>query len=465
MNRAAIYEVEHLWREGGWYAPGFLEVDGEGRIAAAGPESPDATMAPVRIAGFGIPGAANLHSHAFQRALAGRAERGVEDTFWTWRARMYEFVERLEPRHLRAIATMAYMEMLEHGFTAVGEFHYLHHDPAGRDYANSAEMSEQCIAAAADAGIALTLLPIFYAHGGFGAPPEAAQRRFVHADPERFLALVASLRAAEAAYRDLRLGVALHSLRAVAPAELAIIAAGARELDPAMPIHIHIAEQPAEVEACTVALGARPIEWLLANAEVDARWTLVHGIQSDAAERGAMAASGAVVCLCPATEAALGDGVFAFEDYIRQGGRWGIGTDAHYTASVAEELRILEFGQRLTQGRRGPPQPTDAGTTAHAGRRLYDLALGAAASSLTQPMGGFEPGARADLVVLDANGPVLLGHGPSTGFDAWVLSGTTNPVTGVMVGGRWRVEDGRHLGREGIMAGYARALGELFGGA
>ena len=231
-----------------------------------------------------------------------------------------------------------------------------------------------------------------------------------------------------------------------------------------MPIHIHIAEQPAEVEACVAALGARPIEWLLANAEVDAGWTLVHGTHSEAAERRAVASS-AVVCLCPATEAALGDGVFAFEDYVREGGRWGIGTDAHYTASVAEELRILEFGHRLTQGRRGAADPTGAETAVHAGRRLYDLALGAAVSSLAQPMGGFEPGARADLVVLDAGGPVLLGHGPSTAFDAWVLSGTTNPVAGVMVGGRWHVEDGRHSRRDGIMAAYARTLGELFDGA
>ena len=416
--------------------------------------------------GFGIPGAANLHSHAFQRALAGRAERGVEDTFWTWRARMYEFVERLEPRHLRAIATMAYMEMLEHGFTAVGEFHYLHHDPAGRDYANSAEMSEQCIAAAADAGIALTLLPIFYAHGGFGAPPEAAQRRFVHADPERS----SSPWSRACGRRRPRTAIYGWASRCIACERSPQRNSRSSRRAPGSSIRrcrstsTSPSSRPRSRPAPSRLAPGRS-KWLLANAEVDARWTLVHGIQSDAAERGAMAASGAVVCLCPATEAALGDGVFAFEDYIRQGGRWGIGTDAHYTASVAEELRILEFGQRLTQGRRGPPQPTDAGTTAHAGRRLYDLALGAAASSLTQPMGGFEPGARADLVVLDANGPVLLGHGPSTGFDAWVLSGTTNPVTGVMVGGRWRVEDGRHLGREGIMAGYARALGELFGGA
>ncbi len=452
MNLAAVYEIEHLWHHGGWYAPGFLEVDAEGRIATLRADRPATSAPPRRIAGFGIPGAANLHSHAFQRALAGRAERSAEDTFWSWRARMYDFVNRLEPRHCRAIAAMAYMEMLEHGFTAVGEFHYLHHDVRGGAYANEAEMSEQCIAAATDAGIAMTLLPTYYAHGGFGIPPEAAQARFIYADPERFLGLVARLRAMTTDHAGLRVGVALHSLRAVAPAELAAIEAGVRAIDPGMPIHIHIAEQPAEVEACVAALGARPIEWLLTNAEVDARWTLVHGTHCEADELRAVASSGAVVCLCPATEAALGDGVFPFEDYVGNGGRWGIGTDAHYTASIAEELRILEFGQRLTRGRRG------------AARRLYDLALGAASSSLAQPMGGFEPGARADLVVLDANGPVLLGHGPSTAFDAWVLSGTTNPVAHVMVGGRWRIEDGRHLGKDAIMAAYARALTELFDG-
>ena len=461
MSRAAVYEIEHLWRVGGWHSPGFLEVDAEGRIVAAGAKPPAGSAAPRRIAGFGVPGAANLHSHAFQRAIAGRAERSAEDTFWSWRARMYEFVDRLEPPHCRAIAAMAYMEMLEHGFTAVGEFHYLHHDAHGRAYANEAEMSEQCVAAAADVGIALTLLPTYYAHGGFGAPPEGAQRRFVHADPDRFLALVARLRALETDSTDLRIGVALHRLRAVAPAELAVVVAGARELDPAMLIHLHIAEQPAEVEACVAALGARPIAWLLANAEVDDRWTLVHGTHCDAAERRAMAASGAVVCLCPATEAALGDGVFPFESYVREGGRWGIGTDAHYTASIAEELRILEFGQRLVQGRRGAPDAAADGTASRA-RRLYDLAFGAAATSLAQPMGGFEPGARADIVVLDPCGPVLLGHGPSSVFDAWVLSGTTNSVAGAMVGGRWRVEGGRHSERDAIMSTYARTVAQLF---
>ena len=462
MSPAAVYEIEHLWRPGGWHAPGFLEVDSQGRIASAGAHRPGASVPTRRIAGFGVPGVANLHSHAFQRALAGRAERSGEDTFWTWRARMYEFVARLEPGHCRAIAAMAYMEMLEHGFTAVGEFHYLHHDPLGRPYANQAEMSEQCIAAATDAGIALTLLPTFYAHGGFGAAPEDAQRRFVYADPERFLSLVATLCAMQAEHVDLHVGVALHSLRAVSPPELAAIEAAVRDLDAAMPIHIHVAEQPAEVEASVAALGARPVAWLLANAEVDARWTLVHGTHADAAERRAMAGSGAVVCLCPATEAALGDGLFPLDAYEREGGRWGIGTDAHYTASIAEELRILEFGQRLAHGRRAAKAAADSGVASHTGRRLYDSALGAGASSLAQPMGGFEPGTRADLVVLDAGGPVLIGHGPSTVFDAWVLSGTTNPVAGVMVGGRWRVEGGRHSRKEEIMAAYARALAELF---
>ena len=351
MGRAAVYEIEHLWREGGWYAPGFLEVDAAGRIVAAGGGPLTGSAPPRRIAGFGVPGAANLHSHAFQRVLAGRAERSAEDTFLSWRTRMYELVDRLEPPHCRAIAAMAYMEMLEHGFTAVGEFHYLHHDARGRPYANEAEMSEQCIAAAAaDVGIALSLLPTYYAHGGFDTAPEAAQRRFVYADPERFLALVSRLRALEVEHCDLRVGVALHSLRAVAPAELAVIEAGVRDLDPAMPIHLHIAEQPAEVEACIAALGARPIAWLMANAKVSTHWTLVHGTHCDAAERRAMAASGAVVCLCPATEAALGDGVFPFEDYVAEGARWGIGTDAHYTASIAEELRILEAAYALSSG-------------------------------------------------------------------------------------------------------------------
>src|SRR5580658_3609537 len=294
-----------------------------------------------------IPGLSNVHSHAFQRGMAGLAEiRGpANDNFWTWREVMYRFLDRLTPEDIEAIAAQAYVEMLERGFTRVGEFHYLHHDPSGAPYANIGELAERVAAATRETGIGLTLLPVFYAHSNFGgAPPVPGQRRFLN-DVDQFARLLEASRKAIGQLDDANLGVAPHSLRAVTPNELSRVVS----LLPRGPIHIHAAEQTKEVDDCVAWSGARPVEWLLDNAAIDERWCLVHATHLTSSEMERLAQSGAVAGLCPITEANLGDGVFPADAYLARKGVFGIGTDSNIQIDPAAELRALEYAQRLIQ--------------------------------------------------------------------------------------------------------------------
>ena len=314
--------------------------------------------------------------------MAGLAERrGPQaDSFWTWREVMYRFLERLTPDDVEAIAAFAYMEMLEAGFTTVGEFHYLHHDIDGRPYADLGEMAARIAAASAETGIGLTLLPSFYAYGGFGgAPPSPGQRRFLN-DPDRFLKLVERCRAIVAGLPAARVGIAPHSLRAVTPETLRAVCQAA----PDGPIHIHAAEQTKEVEDCVAALGSRPVQWLLDHAGLDARWCVVHATHTTEQEIRALAASGAVAGLCPLTEASLGDGIFDGASYLAAGGRFGIGTDSNIQIDAAAELRQLEYGQRLARRARNVMAAQEGEST---GRRLFDAALAGGAQALQRPIG------------------------------------------------------------------------------
>ena len=460
-SSAVTYEIEHLHQPAGWLSPGFLTV-AAGRITAFSGRAPDGAR-PEKVRGFGIPGMPNLHSHAFQRALAGRTESvdttGASDDLWTWREKMYGLVDRLTPDHYQAIAEFTYVQLLKGGFTEVGEFHYLHHAPRGVRYDNPAEMSERLLAAAAMTGIAITLLPTLYLHGGINAPVAGTQRRFAHADPAEYLSLVESLHHRVLAADAAAVGVALHSLRAVAPAEVAAVVAGATALDPAMRLHIHVSETEKEVMQVLAGLGARPVAWLLANTDLDARWTLVHATHLDAGEREGLARSGAVAGLCPLTEGTLGDGLFPLVEYQALGGRWGIGTDSHYSASVAAELRMLECGQRLHRHRRNVLADPRSKWTAHSGRRLFDLALEGGRQACSRAAGALQPHLRADLVVLDPESPTLLAHGPDTVLDAWMLGGDGNPVRDVMVAGRWVVRGGHHPREQETARRFAAALG------
>lgn len=401
-----------------------------------------------------LPGVPNLHSHAFQRAMAGLAEvRGTSaDSFWSWREAMYRLALKMSPEQVEAVAAQLYVEMLEAGFTRVGEFHYLHHGPDGRAYADVAEMATRIAAAAQDAGIGLTLLPVFYAHAGFGgAPPDAAQRRFV-SDIDGFARLLQGCRLAVRGLDGASLGVAPHSLRAVTPGELAALCA----LAPSGPLHIHIAEQIAEVDACLAWSGARPVAWLLDHAPVNERWCLVHATHMTAQETRRMAASGAVAGLCPVTEANLGDGVFNAPEFFEAGGRFGVGTDSNVSVGVADELRQLEYAQRLTRRARNV-MALSGGST---GRALFDRALLGGVAALASAPVGLALGADADLVTLDASHPLLAARAGDALLDAWIFGGQAM-IDCVFVRGRKIVAGGAHVGRGPIREKFNRAMAAL----
>jgi formimidoylglutamate deiminase len=454
MRMTSLFFSEALL-EGGWARDVRIACSG-GRIAAL--ETGVAPRPGDERHAIGLPGLPNLHSHAFQRGMAGLSEvRGpAQDSFWTWREVMYRFLATMTPEDVQAVSAQAYVEMLEAGFTRVGEFHYLHNDTQGRPYADPAELAGRVAAASVQAGIGLTLLPVFYAHGQFGgAPPAEGQRRFV-TDPGRFARLLESCRAQLADIPGSMLGVAPHSLRAVTEAELADVLA----LSPDGPVHIHVAEQLREVEDCLAHTGARPVEWLLDHAPVDGRWCLVHATHMTAQETARMARSGAVAGLCPVTEANLGDGVFNGPDFLAAGGRFGVGTDSNVAIDAAQELRQLEYSQRLHRRGRNLMAGEQGQST---GRALFDAALHGGSAALGAPV-GLRGGAPADLVALDASAPALLHRSGDALLDGWVFAGTSRGVDSVWVAGRKMVARGRHVAREAVAADYARALQRLLAG-
>ncbi|MFN3514986.1 MAG: formimidoylglutamate deiminase [Phenylobacterium sp.] len=401
-----------------------------------------------------VPGLCNLHSHAFQRGMAGLAEvRGpAHDDFWTWREVMYRFLDRLTPDQVEAIAAQAYAEMLQQGFTRVGEFHYLHHDPDGRPYDRVSELAERVVAAADETGLGLTLLPVFYAHGGFGgAEANPRQRRFLN-DVESFSRLLEESRKAVAPLSDPVVGVAPHSLRAVTPEELGAVAGMAG----GGPVHIHAAEQVKEVEDCLAWSGARPVQWLLEHTAVDEAWCLIHATHLTPEETQGLAARGAVAGLCPVTEANLGDGVFPATDYLRANGRFGVGTDSNILIDAAGELRALEYAQRLT--RRGR-NILAAAEGASVGGDLFRRALAGGAQALGLAQYGIQAGAAADIVSFDLDHPSMVARARDGLLDAWIFAG--GRVDCVWRFGRKVVEAGRHRRAEAIAARYRRVLAEL----
>jgi formimidoylglutamate deiminase len=425
-----------------------------GRIAhleiGATPDSSDERHA------IAIPGMPDLHSHAFQRGMAGLTERGspAGDNFWTWREVMYRFALRVSPDDIEAIAAQLFAELLEAGFTRIGEFHYLHHGLDGTPYANLAETGMRIAAAAAETGIALTLIPTFYAHGGFGgAPPSVHQRRFIN-NLDRFAKVFEASSAALDGLDDARIGLAAHSLRAAAPEELAALIAIAGD----HPIHLHIAEQVKEVEDCIRWSGARPVEWLLDHAPVDRRWCLVHATHMTAAESERLARSGAVAGLCPVTEADLGDGVFDALTYVGAGGAFGVGTDSNVLIGLADELRQLEYSQRLVHRARNLMSRAEAGST---GRALFDAALTGGARALGVATAGFAEGAGADIVTLDLDHPALIDREGDAILDAFIFGGGQGAIDCVWRYGAKVVCDGRHMARDRCRARFRTAMAGL----
>ncbi|KRB85063.1 N-formimino-L-glutamate deiminase [Sphingomonas sp. Root710] len=451
-GQAASLFFEHLLLPGGWARDARLTL--ESGLVAAIETGTESRPGEERHA-CGLPGLPNLHSHAFQRGMAGLAERRgpAGDSFWTWRDIMYRFVDRMTPDDVEAIAALAYVEMLEGGFTRVGEFHYLHHDRGGARFADIARMSDAIVAAAAGSGIALTLLPVFYAHAGFGAlPPRPDQARFI-LDIDGYARLLEGADRVAASLPDAVVGVAPHSLRAVSPEQLRQL----EQLATGRLVHIHIAEQVKEVEDCIAWSGQRPVAWLLDHADVDGRWCFVHATHMTDDEARAMARSGAVAGLCPITEANLGDGLFPAEVFIDAGGRYGVGSDSNVLIDSAEELRLLEYGQRLARRERnvlarGAERSTGADIHAAA------MAGGAAALGVTA---GLTIGAAADIVSLDLRHPSFAGRDTDAIVDGYVFAGGGRAIDCVWRRGEKLVSAGRHRDRDAIAERYRAVLSRI----
>jgi formiminoglutamate deiminase len=401
---------------------------------------------------IGLPGLPNLHSHGFQRGMAGLTEvRGTSsDSFWTWRDLMYRFVGLMTPDDVEAFTAQAYVEMLESGFTRVGEFHYVHHDRSGVPYQDIAELAGRVTSAARASGIGLTLLPVFYAHAGFGGRvPDDGQRRFINS-VDGFAKLVEAARRVGADHEGTIVGIAPHSLRAITDDELKAVlplAAGG-------PIHIHVAEQTKEVDDCITWSGRRPVQWLLDHAPVDQHWCLIHATHMTAEETRAMAATGAVAGLCPVTEANLGDGIFDAPAFCEAGGRFGIGTDSNVLIGMTDELRQLEYSQRLALRARNVMALAGTASTGHS---LFDSALAGGAQALGIE-GGLAPEHAADIVSLDADSPALIGRSGDAILDSWIFGSRRSLVDCVWTSGRKVVTNGRHRQAESIAANFRRRL-------
>ncbi|WPN53585.1 formimidoylglutamate deiminase [Pseudomonas sp. P9_2] len=451
----SAFFAERALLPNGWANDVRLEVSADGLLTkVAANASADGAE---RLGGPVLAGMPNLHSHAFQRAMAGLAEvaGNPNDSFWTWRDLMYRMVGKINPEQLQVIARQLYIEMLKAGYTSVAEFHYVHHDTNGQPYADRTELSRQISLAAASSGIGLTLLPVLYTHAGFGGQaPNEGQRRFINST-EHYLDLQARLQPILTAQPAQQLGLCFHSLRAVTPEQIQQVLAAS---DKTCPVHIHIAEQQKEVDDCLAWSGKRPLQWLYDNVEVDERWCLVHATHADADEVTRMANSRAIAGLCLTTEANLGDGIFPAVDFLAQGGRMGIGSDSHVSLSVVEELRWLEYGQRLRDQRRNRLYRSDQPMV---GRTLFDAALDGGAQALGQPIGRLEVGKRADWIVLDGNDPYLATASEDGILNRWLFAGGDRQVRDVLVNGKWVVREGHHAGEEDSNRAFTQVLKDL----
>ncbi|WP_347251671.1 formimidoylglutamate deiminase [Legionella sp.] len=458
MHPHCSYLASSALLSNGWADDVLIEVDETGYITHI--SGNQTSRHAIRLEGLLLPGMLNLHSHAFQRAMAGLAERATaeKDSFWTWREIMYRFLEKLTPDDLQAIAAQVYIEMLKAGFTTVGEFHYIHHQPNGKPYQERGLTSHHIISAALEVGIAITHLPVLYKYSGFGGQkPADNQKRFIN-DETHILEMIASLRKTYKNNPQVTIGLAHHSLRAVTPEMLQYATAGMHHIAPQSPIHIHIAEQTKEVEDCLHWCAQRPVEWLLSNVDVNQHWCLIHATHMTTLETQRLARSHAVVGLCPITEANLGDGLFNLPEYLREKGKWGIGTDSNIAVSGIEELRLLEYGQRLLHQERAivkTPNEPSVGTS------LYRMALQGGAQALGRPAGTIEMGKRADFIVLDTQSPSLLFRSNSHILDALVFATNTNPVRHVIAGGKHVVKNFRHVAEDEVFKAYVNTMKKL----
>ena len=451
MTQSKNLHFRQLFTGDEWLTSGVtLEVDSSGAINAIveGPKPDDA----IQINGTALPGMPNLHSHAHQRAMAGLAEyRTGRDNFWTWRQVMYAQTRSMLPEDLQAIAAQAYVEMLKSGYTAVAEFQYLHHDPKGKPFDNKAEMTLRCLNAATETGIGITCLPVLYAYSGFDkAACNDGQKRF-HNPLDAYLEIVQILEKDCDGNPNYNTGIAPHSLRAV---DISLIKKLIESV-PEGPVHIHIAEQTSEVEECRKAFGKNPVDWLLSNIEVTDRWCLIHATHMDDTELDKLIGTRAVAGLCPTTEANLGDGFFSARAFLEKGGCFGIGSDSQISINPVEELRWLEYAQRLLHKKR-----VVLGDN-HSGEFLFNNALSGGAQACGRNIGSLKVGARADIVVLDHTHPRLIGRNQNQLIDSWIFSGNSNLVSQVFVGGEHVIKDGRHIREQEIGKRFAETILKL----
>lgn len=435
-----------------WREDVVMEVSPDGVIRQIEPGK--AASADEILSGIVVPGMPNTHSHTFQRLIAGLtgASGPQKDSFWSWRDAMYRYASQLTPEQFAVTAAWVFTQMLKAGYTSCAEFHYLHHQPNGQAFNNLAEMSERLVEAATRTGISMTLLPVLYQTAGFGnSQLDPVQRRFVN-DTEKYLRLLDECRLLTKKQANIELGIAPHSLRAVPGDALKEVLQSWQ--DKQCRIHIHISEQPAEVESCLAYLGSRPLTWLMDQFEVDDRWCLVHATHMSDDELRRAAGSGAVVGICPTTEADLGDGIFRTQEWLRAGGRFSIGSDSNVRISVSEELRQLEYNERLTSGQRNVLSQADTSC----GRFLYQHAAEAGAIACGQNIGRLEPGYRADFLELDDNHLLTLGRGPNAALDSWIFAGDERVIKSVWVAGKCLIKDGRHALDKQLNNGMAKVI-------
>ncbi|KEY58415.1 formimidoylglutamate deiminase [Serratia sp. DD3] len=439
----------------GWAHNVRLDVNAQGQLTQVIPNADSAGA--HHLHGAVVPGMPNLHSHAFQRAMAGLAEVAgkSQDSFWTWRDLMYRLVQRVTPEQMGVIARQLYIEMLKGGYTQVAEFHYLHHSPEGKPYADGGEMTGRLSLAAQQAGIGMTLLPVLYSYAGFGAQPaQAGQKRFIqNVDSYLQQQQVVARQLVDQPLQNH--GLCFHSLRAVELQQMQQILAASV---PSLPVHIHIAEQQKEVNDCLAWSGQRPVAWLFEHLPVDQRWCLVHATHLDRDELQQLANSKAVAGLCLTTEANLGDGIFPGDSYLHHQGRWGIGSDSHVSLSVVEELRWFEYGQRLRDQRRNrlttPEQPS-------VGDVLYQQALQGGAQACGSKIGKLAAGYRADWLVLDGDDPYLAAAPDASILNRWLFAGGSQQIRDVYVAGNQVIEQWCHALQQQSSAEFLQVLKTL----
>jgi len=448
------FRFNGLYREGEWLMPAYVGVNEDGILHYISSEAPEGIAAET-VQGYALPGFQNGHSHAFQYAMTGDAERhpaGIDDDFWTWREAMYRCALSVNPQQAEAIAAMLYAEMLRNGYTHVAEFHYLHHDKDGKPYSNIAEMGERMLAAAHTAGIRITLVPVFYQKGNFGQPPAERQRRFISRNVENYLTLLdASVKATEY-YPLANAGFSVHSLRAVDGEDVRrTFSEGPKDL----PFHLHVAEQKKEVLDCVAYTGKRPMQWLLSNLPVDERFHLVHSTHLDDNEIKDLAASKANVVLCPSTEGNLGDGTFRMKEYVRMGGRWSIGTDSHIGLDPLEEFRMIDYRQRLATNLRSTFEGNAAVYLVDEAQRRGKMAMG------VKSKGQFVQGESFDAVVYNARSPRLATATPENLLSVLLYHCNSSVALGTIVNGKWVVKNQRHVAFEPIRESFVKAMKEI----